>query len=256
MKYFIRTSALLILFAFAACDRGGREDALSDGDADRSLLVFSKTDGFRHGSIEAGQDALQKLGIENNVTVYVTEDASEFTEEFLSGMDAVVFLNTTQTLFNDEQRTAFKGYIQNGGGFAGVHSAADTEYDWPWYNGLVGAWFNNHPPGTPKALLNVVDPNHPSTEGLPQIWEKVDEWYNFRDISENINVLITLDTDSYEGSDHPGNHPVAWFHEYDGGRAFYTALGHTSESYTEDLFLDHLWNGIGYAMGIHGGRHE
>lgn len=133
----------------------------------------------------------------------------------------------------------------------GIHSASDTEYDWPWYGRLVGAYFSNHPnnPNVRDAVINVVEAGHPATEMLPERWERTDEWYNFRELPDHVNVLLTLDTDTYEGSGHPGYHPVAWYHEYDGGRAFYTALGHTIESYSEELFLKHVWGGIRYAMG-------
>ncbi|MEX0778797.1 MAG: ThuA domain-containing protein [Balneolales bacterium] len=222
---------------------------MPENNIEQNILVFSKTEGFRHSSIEAGQAAIQQLGLNNNVNVELTEDASLFNEETLSGLDAVIFLNTTGTVLDDDQKAAFKEFIQNGGGYTGIHSATDTEYDWPWYNGLAGAYFNGHPPGTPNAVLDVVDGSHSTTEMLPARWERVDEWYNFRDINEDINVLINIDKETFEGSKHTGDHPVAWYHEYDGGRAFYTALGHTEESFSEDLYLQHLWNGIEYAMG-------
>lgn len=244
---------LILLFSFAgltmACDgQPDTEAATISEDNDSKILVFSRTEGFRHQAIEAGQDALQNLGQQNDVSVTITEDSEVFNPDSLSQYDAVIFLNTTATIFNDEQRAAFEEYIQNSGGYVGVHSAADTEYDWPWYGELVGAYFDNHPPGTPNADVLLQDENHSSTEMLPEVWNRDDEWYNYQGFSDNINVLLSLDTDSYEGSDHPGNHPIAWYHEYDGGRSFYTGLGHTDASYTEELFLDHLWGGIQYAM--------
>lgn len=216
-----------------------------------SVLVFSKTAGFRHNSIEAGIEAVKRLGEANGFTVTATEDSNYFTPENLAGYEAVIFLNTTGTLFNDTQRAAFKAYIQNGGGFVGIHSATDTEYDWPWYGGLAGAYFDNHPnnPNVLQAELIVRNSEHPSTAQLPERWVRDDEWYNFGMISDHIRVLIELNTDSYIGSDHPGNHPASWYHEYDGGRAFYTAMGHTSETFSEELFLKHLLGGIFYAMG-------
>lgn len=218
--------------------------------SEHQILIFSKTEGWRHDSIEAGHEAITNLASENNVSVTSTEDASYFTTDNLKKYDAVVFLNTTKTIFNDNQREAFKRYIQSGGGFVGIHSASDTEYDWPWYNGLVGAYFESHPnnPNVRDASLIVHNHDHSSTNMLPEIWERADEWYNFQSMKEDLNVLISLDTDSYEGSAHAGNHPVAWFHEFDGGRSFYTALGHTVESYSEELFLEHLWGGVTYVM--------
>jgi len=218
---------------------------------EKSVLVFTKTAGFRHESINAGIPAIRQLGEENGFNVIQTEDSEQFNDDYLSNFDAVIFLNTTLTLFNEEQRNAFKNYIQNGGGFVGIHSASDTEYDWPWYGKLIGAYFDNHPgnPNVRNAVLNVVNADHLSTEHLPENWVREDEWYNFKEIPAHTNILLLLDTDSYEGSDHLGNHPISWYHEYDGGRAFYTGLGHTSESFSEELFLDHLLGGIRYAMG-------
>jgi type 1 glutamine amidotransferase len=248
------TISILLLLSFTvfllSCKGNPEKEEAVMAKIDSAVLVFSKTSGWRHDSIEAGQKAIEKLGAENGFSVTITEDADYFTRENLSNYDAVIFLNTTQTLFDDNKRESFKQYIQNGGGFVGIHSASDTECDWPWYVSLVGACFDNHPndPGVRDAVIEVVDSSHPSTEMLPQRWQRSDEWYNFGFISEEINVLLKLDTDSYEGSDHPGNHPIAWYHEYEGGRSFYTALGHTIESYSEDLFLQHLLGGILYAV--------
>lgn len=250
MEKQIRITVLIIVLFFPmACSNSSEDQSeILITQVESQILVFSKTEGFRHGSIEAGQEAVRRLGMENNIQVHITEDASSFSEEVLSGMDAVVFLNTTGTILDENQKAAFKNYIRNGGGYVGVHSATDTEYEWPWYNRLVGAYFKNHP-RVQSAVLEIVDPNHASTSMLPELWEREDEWYNFRDMNEDVQVLIKIDTDSFEGSEHPGSHPMAWYHEYDGGRAFYTALGHTEESYIEELFLRHLLGGIEYAMG-------
>ncbi len=240
------------LAGFISCDEQEVRDlTMSVNHGEKNILVFSKTTGWRHESISAGQKALMKLATENGYGITMTENAGYFTPENLEKYKAVIFLNTTETLFDDSQRTAFLNYIQSGGGYVGIHSAADTEYDWPWYNKLVGAYFDNHPnnPNVRQAEMIVTNHNHPATEDLPARWVREDEWYNFRDFNEEINVIMELNTDSYEGSDHPGDHPVAWFHEYDGGRAFYTALGHTSESFEEALFLKHLWGGVVYAAG-------
>lgn len=245
---------LLVVFSFSSGidDEQKRSFQKVENQDYNSVLVFSKTEGWRHDSIEAGVEAIYQLGNENDFEVTWTEDSEYFTEESLSQYSAVIFLNTTLTLFDSDQRIAFQTYIQNGGGFIGIHSAADTEYDWPWYGELVGAYFESHPnrPNVREALINVIDANHPSTEHLPQRWLRSDEWYNFGYMNDQTNVLLRLDTDSYEGSEHPGNHPIAWYHEFDGGRAFYTGSGHTIESFSEPYFLEHLLGGIQYAMGI------
>ncbi|HEX7070428.1 MAG TPA: ThuA domain-containing protein, partial [Rhodothermales bacterium] len=163
----------------------------------------------------------------------------------------VIFLNTTGNVLDNTQQTAFERYVQAGGGFVGIHSAADTEYEWPWYGELVGGWFKNHPnfPNVRAATIEVVEADHPATAGLPARWERSDEWYSYRSFYPNINELLYLDEESYDGGTNGRYHPIAWYHEYDGGRAFYTGLGHTDESYSEPLFLQHLLGGIQYAMG-------
>lgn len=219
------------------------------------VLVFTKTMGWHHSSIPNGIAAIQKLGQENNFDVDSTSDASYFNEDSLKNYSAVVFLNTTQDVLNSNQEVAFERYIQAGGGFVGVHAAADTEYDWGWYGRLVGGYFFDHPgindtfPNVQEGLFNVVDQTNNSTKHLPKQWKRKDEFYSFKKLSNDTKVLITLDESSYQGGKRMGNHPMAWYHEYDGGRAFYTALGHTEESYSDPLYLKHLLGGIQYAIG-------
>lgn len=216
------------------------------------LLVFSKTGGFRHASIKDGKIALQKLATEHGFSVDFTEDATAFTDANLAHYAAVIFLLTTGTILDDNQKAAFERYIRAGGGYVGVHSASDTEYNWPWYGGLVGAYFDRvhgHSKVT-QATLHVIDRTHPSTVMLPALWVRTDEWYNFASNPRGrVNVLMTIDESTYEGGTMGVDHPIAWYHEYEGGRAWYTALGHTSESYYEPLFLAHLWGGVMYAVG-------
>lgn len=212
------------------------------------VLVFSRTAGFHHASIAKGIAAIQQIGNKNNFDVDTTTNASYFTDDSLVKYTAVIFLHTTGILFKDSQRIALQRYIQAGGGFVGIHAAADAEYNWNWYNKLVGAYFLSHPQQQ-EAKLVIKDKSHPSTKYLPATWIRKDEWYNFKQIDTAIKVLITIDEASYKGGVNGKDHPVAWYHDYDGGRAFYTALGHTDESYEEPLFLQHLLGGIQYAMG-------
>ncbi|WP_276089336.1 ThuA domain-containing protein [Pedobacter sp. JY14-1] len=213
------------------------------------VLVFSKTKGFYHSSIPAGIAAIQKLGKAHGFIVDTTKNADYFVEDSLKKYNAVVFLSTTMNVLNADQQVQFERYIQAGGGYAGVHAAADTEYDWPWYNRLVGAYFKSHPgnPNVRKATINVDDTTHRSTHGLPKRWERTDEWYNYKSIQPGLNVLARLDETTYEGGENGKDHPIAWYHEFDGGRAFYTGGGHTDESFSEPLFLKHLLGGILYA---------
>ncbi len=212
------------------------------------VLVFTKTAGFHHNSIAKGKEAIQKLANKNNFDIDTTSNADWFTEDTLKKYSAVVFLSTTGDLLNNYQEADFERYIQAGGGFVGIHGAADAEYDWGWYNRLVGGYFQSHPENQ-DATLNIVNKNHPSTKDLPDNWTRFDEWYNFKKLTNDFNVLITLDETSYKGGENGENHPIAWYHDFDGGRSFYTGLGHTDESYDEPLFLGHLLGGIQYAIG-------
>jgi cytochrome c len=218
---------------------------------DTTILVFSKTAAFRHDSIPEGIAAIQALGEQNDFHVEATEDATAFTADNLSRFAAVVFLSTTGDVLNDEQQTAFENYVNAGGGYAGVHAAADTEYDWPFYGRLVGAYFKSHP-AIQQATVDVVDHAHPSTAGLPDHWTRTDEWYNYRtNPRENVHVLAQLDETSYApGGDAMGDHPITWCHTQEQGRSWYTGLGHTKESYAEANFLSQLEGGIEYAAGL------
>jgi cytochrome c len=215
------------------------------------LLVFSKTKGWHHTSIPFGIKAVLKIAQEKNYTADTTVNAEDFNDENLKKYDAVIFMSTTGNVLNAEQQAAFERYIQSGGGYVGVHSAADTEYDWPWYGNLVGAYFESHPnnPNVRNAKVVVEDKKHPSTSMLPDTWERKDEWYNYKSIYSGIKVLMTLDESTYDGGTNGAVHPISWFHEYDGGRAFYTGLGHTDETYSDPMYLQHLAGGIKYAIG-------
>src|SRR6267378_6463783 len=215
------------------------------------VLVFSKTSGFRHSSIPNGIAAIRKLGQENGFAVDATEDAGAFTQKNLARYSAVVFLNTTGDVLDAAQQDDFERYIQAGGGYVGIHSATDTEYDWPWYGRLAGAWFTSHPnsPNVRKGTYRVLDKTHPSTEGFPDTLVREDEFYNFKSIDPTIHVLIEIDEKSYEGGTNGDHHPMSWYHDFDGGRAFYTNMGHTEATFSERLFLRHLLGGLRYAMG-------
>ncbi len=213
------------------------------------VLVFTKTAGFVHESIPKGVEALKKLGKENGFEVDTTSNAAFFTEDTLKKYSAVVFLNTTGDVLNHLQEIAFERYIQAGGGFAGVHSATDTEYDWGWYGRMVGAYFESHPRPQPAKFI-IKDKSIAATSFFTDtIWQHTDELYNFKKLNPDVKVLITIDESSYEGGTNGAYHPMSWYHEYDGGRAFYTALGHTDEAYRDPTYLKHLLGGIQYAIG-------
>ncbi|MFF9277216.1 ThuA domain-containing protein [Streptomyces griseosporeus] len=240
------TTAVAGAAVLLGCVTGPAVSRPGDG---RHVLVFSKTAGFRHDSIPEGVAALRQLGAEAGYTVDATEDAGAFTPGNLRRYDAVVFLSTTGDVLDAAQQSAFEDYIHKGGGYVGVHAAADTEYDWAFYGGLAGAYFRSHPAIQP-ATVDVEDRAHPATSALARTWERTDEWYNYRsNPREHAHVLASLDETSYTGGTMNGDHPIAWCQEYQGGRAFYTGGGHTKESYAEPAFRAHLLGGIRYAVG-------
>ncbi len=227
---------------------------LRGGKGEINALVFSSTEGFRHDSIESGVDAIRQLGEEHGFNVTASEDGDVFKESSLQNFNVVIFLNTTGDILNDNQQIEFNRFIQAGGGFVGVHAAADTEYDWPWYGELIGGWFKSHPmdPNVREGIVQVVDADHEGAAGLPATWNKVDEWYEYQSVNTEVDVLLNVDETSYKRDDEspaPEPRPISWYREFDGGRMFYTGLGHTRESYEDPLFLSHLWGGIQYAAG-------
>jgi len=213
------------------------------------ILVFSRTTGYRHASIPAGITAIQVLGSFNDFAVEATENPTAFSDANLVRFDAVVFLNTTGDPLDDTQQAAFERYIRAGHGFVGVHAAADAEYNWPWYHNLLGATFASHP-AIQDATVIVVDATQPSTRSLPSPWMRSDEWYNFTAQPAGVTLLTRVDEATYTGGTMGPAHPISWQHLFDGGRAWYTAMGHTGCSYTERAFLDHLLGGIEWAAGV------
>jgi cytochrome c len=218
------------------------------------VLVFTRTLGYRHDSIGAGVAAIQKLGSENGFGVDPTEDPLRFSEQGLSGYDVVIWLNTSGDVLDTDQRAAFRRYVEAGHGWVGIHGAADTAYDWAWYGQLLGgnAWLLSHPE-IQLAEVEVEEPHHAATSHLGESFQWRDELYNFRaNPRGSVHVLLRLNESSYQaragamGTDHP----IAWCHEFGGGRAWYTALGHASELYADSRFVQHLLGGIRWAAGV------
>ncbi|MET0282943.1 MAG: ThuA domain-containing protein [Polyangiales bacterium] len=235
-----------------------REDAHVDADvaADASapgplrVLVFTRTLGFRHDSIPASITALQGLASEHHWQVTASEDPAVFSDAGLAPYDVIAFVSTSGDILDASQQDALERFVRGGKGWVGVHAASDTEYDWPWYGGLVGAFFQVHPAIQP-ATLRVERTSHLASRGLPATWQRTDEWYSFRtNPRADLQVLLSLDEDSYQADPgRMGDHPVAWYHHYEGGRAFYSALGHTIESWSEPAFLSHIAGAIDWAGG-------
>jgi cytochrome c len=215
----------------------------------RSILVFSKTAGYRHDSIPVAREAILDIGMQRGWSVTFTEDATMIDSNRLKAFDAVVFLSTTGTILDKNQEKALTSFIHGGGGFAGVHAAADCEYDWAWYGQLVGAWFLQHP-AQQEAVVKIEDTANPITQGLPNPWTRKDEWYDYKvNPRAKVHVLASLVPTSYTGSKMPDDHPIMWQHEFEGGRSWYTGMGHTQESYKDPLFLKMLAEGIDWACG-------
>jgi len=220
------------------------------------VLLFTKTEGFHHESVHDGVAAVRQLASRNNFTVDWQDNGSIFNDKALANYAAVIFLNTTGNVLNDEQQAAFEKFIKSGKGFVGVHSATDTEYDWPWYTKMVGMMFKIHPQQQ-TAYLKVEDSNFPGMDRFPKKLLWTDEWYEYGERkSTDLHFLLSVDEKTYDpnvkwgenvGKGMGAFHPIAWYHNYDGGRAFYTGLGHISLAYTDQTFLDHLYGGIYWA---------
>jgi type 1 glutamine amidotransferase len=226
-------------------------DAVADaGGSAFHVLLFSRTAGFRHDSIPAAVAALSELGATAGYAADATEDPTVFSAAGLARYDVVVFLLTTGDVLDDDQQAAFEAWVGSGGGWLGVHSAADTEYDWPFYGALVGAYFKQHP-AVQQASVDIELPAVPGTDGLPSPWVRTDEWYDFRtNPRPNVTVLATVDESTYTGGTMGADHPIAWRHATTGGgRAFYTAMGHTIASYADPLFRQHLTGALRWVAG-------
>ncbi len=259
--------SLLLILSLAACRGGDREPGapppeLEDGEF--RVLVYSRTVGFRHASIEVGIPTIRQLGASNGFSVDASEDPEDFSPENLAQYAAVIFLNTTlDVLDTPAQQEALVQYIETGGGFVGIHSAADTHHDWPFYGELVGAQFLAHPVANQPGSLLVEDPEHPSTSFLGDSWNlPLEEFYSFKSNPRGaVRVLLRIDESGYlqepntscdpSGPTFPqgysgvmGDHPMAWCHDKFAGRAWYTALGHEPYLYLDSQFRAHLLSGI------------
>ncbi|RPE77240.1 ThuA domain-containing protein [Vulcaniibacterium tengchongense] len=234
-----RIPALLLSLALCA---GVPEAAAAD-----RVLVFTRTEGWRHDSIPAAVDTLRRLGDELGLRVDHSEDPGAFAPANLARYRVVVFASTTGDVLDDAQQAAMEGFVRGGGGFVGIHSAADTEYGWPWYGGLVGAYFRRHPPGLQTARVRFETPGV-LTDG--EAWRVTDELYDFRrNPRGQVRVIATLDTRDHTRGGMGPDHPIAWCHAYGGGHAWYTGLGHDEAVYADPVFRRHLARGLRYAAG-------
>ncbi len=224
----------------------------------KRVLIYTKNgEGYVHENIAASVAALEKICTEEGILTEVSDDPGVFTPENLARFDALVFSNTNNKGFDtDAQKKAFQEYIRGGGGFAAIHSSNATERDWPWYCSMVGGKFLRHPPHQEFDVL-VTDPNHPSTSHLPGRWTVKDECYYSYHLNPDIHVLLSVDLGTIEDEnkgEYPGEtfgqlFPLCWCHQFEGGRQWYTALGHDPWFYEDPVFVDHLRGGILWALG-------
>jgi hypothetical protein len=219
-------------------------------------LLVTTTRGWHHESIHAGVLAIQQLGVKHHFQVDLLEDHNGINDNTLANYQVVIFLNTTGDIFNEQEQKAMERFIQSGKGFMGIHSASDTEYDWAWYTKLVGRMFKIHPT-IQSARLNVLDANFPGLEGFANHKQWTDEWYEFGpDKVEGLKTILSIDENSYNPKVQWGNnigtgmgsfHPIAWYHQFDGGRSFYTNLGHMPSDFSDPIYLSHIAAGIIWA---------
>jgi type 1 glutamine amidotransferase len=256
--------ALAGLAALAWALPAGAEPPRSKATASESprILVFSRTEGFRHYSIPIGLAMIEDLGSKHGFEVEASEDAAAFTRANLARFDAVVFLSTTGDVLDRPEQRALNHYVRGGGGYAGIHSASDTEHEWPFYRKLVGAWFKSHPLQQLASFDNEA-PRNPATKHLPERFTVFDEFYSFKtNPRPNVRVLLTIDESTYgpdpntsylpggtPSSGVMGDHPMSWCHESLGGPSFYTELGHEGTTYLLGWFQRHVLGGIRIATG-------
>lgn len=218
-------------------------------------LLFTHSTGYRHASIEPGAAALRALAQKEGITLRESADPAVFDGDALANTDVLILLSTTtdrkrpdSEWFIGARREALRAFVRRGGGVVAIHAAADSHYHWPWYGLLIGGRFARHPPGTPEASLTRTDASHPAAAAFPATFRRTDEWYYFDDVDPAMRPLITFDPASIGEKDVNPN-PAAWARRFEGGRVFYTAMGHMAESFAEPAFLAHLLGGIEWAAG-------
>lgn len=219
------------------------------------VLVYTKNgEGYVHDNIPYAVKSIEKMGEEQGFEVTATDDPSVFSDDNLKQYTLLIFTSTNNDVFdNDGQRLAFRRYIQSGGGLVGIHSVVGTERKWEWFKQLVGGTFVWHPKFQ-KYKIKVLDPQHPTVENIPTVWEKEDECYFMKEIYPGIKVtmahdLESLDPEQKERIDESSIpysklYPAVWHQSFDGGYVWVTALGHHIKDYEDPLFMQHILQGI------------
>ncbi|MDQ3017063.1 MAG: ThuA domain-containing protein [Bacteroidota bacterium] len=242
-KYYLLYSVVL-MWTLTSCNE--KHEGGTGEENTLNILLFSKTGAYRHSSIEPGGQALQEYFAKHNIDAVQSEDSSVFNGNNLLPYDVVIFFNTTGNILDSLQQISLMKHVRSGKGFVGIHSAADTEYDWPWFAGLIGVQFSDHPE-IQKATFVKFDTSHASVNFLPDRWMREDEEYNYRALPDSVHVVLGVDETTYKGGAHGDYHPISWYREYDGGRSFYTSMGHTVENYQDTLFLRHIMEAVKWA---------
>lgn len=219
-----------------------------------NILIFSHSTGYRHASIEPGVAAIKAMAEKEGIAVVTSEDPDIFATDKLKTFDAIVFVSTStkpkepdSEWFVGTRAEALQAFVHRGGGIVGIHAAADSHYNWPWFGKLMGGRFVRHPKGTPEGTITVVDRAHPATKGLATSLKRSDEWYYYDDYNPQVRLLVTFDPGSIGETDVNPN-PISWSHEFEGARVFYTGMGHTPETYQDKWFMQHLKQGLKWAM--------
>jgi type 1 glutamine amidotransferase len=243
----MRRLILLVLMLFIAAPAAAQPGR-------RAILIYSGTTGYRHESIPAGIEAVTAIAKKRGLAVVASEDPAVFSTDRLRQFRAIVLLSCTtdpkdpqsEWLVGD-RRAALQQFVRRGGGIVAIHAAADSHYHWPWYGRLIGGHFTRHPAGTPTGTVTVIDRAHPAVRGLASTIRRTDEWYYFDDYDPTSRLLVTLDPASIGEKDVNPN-PMSWAREVDGARVFYTAMGHTRESYSDPWFLRHVADGLDWVL--------
>ena len=221
------------------------------------VLVYSGSTGYRHASIPAAVAAIKALGEKAGYVIDTSEDPEVFNADNLAKYKALVLVSNStdpkkpeSEWFVGSKRDALVGFLKAGKGVIGLHAAADSHYNWGWYGQMIGGYFDHHPKGTPKGVVTVVDSRHPATAKLPRTLQRNDEWYYYKDFDPTVRVLVTIDPksigDSGEADVNPN--PLVWCHDFGGGRVFYSALGHTDESWSEPYLVNLMTGALAYAV--------
>lgn len=247
---------LLALFVFGAFTI--KKNSIPSVKGKRVLIYTKNGKGYVHKNIPSSVAALKEICAGLKVSADVSDNPTDFTSENLKKYDALIFSNTNNEIFDtDQQKKALQDYIRGGGGFVGIHSACGSERSWPWFWAMLGGKFVRHAPHQEYVVI-VTDPNNPSTYFLPERWTVNDECYYCKELNPDIHVLLSADLttvkdenmDKYPDETFGHQFTLCWCHSFDGGREWYTALGHDAETYNTPLFRQHLEGGILWALGI------